>query len=190
MNVRTTSEVKRRRVTFVHAILALCICAQTTCRINDSAPTVIFVVRHAEKAVTEGNDPSLSDAGRARAGALARVVEDTQINAIYCTQFRRTRETAEPVIERTREAAVNTIDVNMDDTQAYVERLAADVFAKHRGQSVLIVSHSNTVPSIVERFSGKPVAKIRDDAYGDLFIITIGANRETKIIKAQYQAPL
>ena len=58
-------------------------------------PPVIFLVRHAERAATSGHVPSdtgLSPAGRKRADALARVLQDAQITAVYTTEYKRTRE--------------------------------------------------------------------------------------------------
>ncbi len=48
-----------------------------------SAEPVIVIVRHAEKAANGGNDPDLSSAGRARADALARILKDAGITAIF-----------------------------------------------------------------------------------------------------------
>ena len=59
----------------------------------DAAP-VVFVVRHAEKTTGGGNDPELSSAGHERADALARILKDSQITAIFVTEFKRTQETA------------------------------------------------------------------------------------------------
>jgi broad specificity phosphatase PhoE len=61
----------------------------------DAAP-VVFVVRHAEKTTGGGNDPELSPAGHKRADALARILQDSQITAIFVTEFKRTQETAAP----------------------------------------------------------------------------------------------
>src|SRR5436309_7919351 len=61
----------------------------------DAAP-VVFVVRHAEKTTGGGNDPELSPAGHKRADALARILKDSQITAVFVTEFKRTQETAEP----------------------------------------------------------------------------------------------
>lgn len=63
------------------------------------------------------------------------------------------------------QAACRTNESAPNDSRAYVERLVTDVLAKHRGQTVLVVSHSNTVPAIVERFGGKPVPAIGNDDY-------------------------
>ena len=59
---------------------------------TEAAP-VIFIVRHAEKATTGANDPDLSVAGKKRAEALARILKDSQITAVFVTEFKRTQET-------------------------------------------------------------------------------------------------
>src|SRR6266700_3327329 len=61
-----------------------------------SAQPVVVIVRHGEKATNGGNDPDLSSAGRARADALARILKDSGITAIFTTEFKRTQETAAP----------------------------------------------------------------------------------------------
>jgi len=52
--------------------------------IADAEP-VIFIVRHAEKGTTGGDDPDLSGAGQKRADALARILKDAQIAAVFVT---------------------------------------------------------------------------------------------------------
>jgi broad specificity phosphatase PhoE len=63
------------------------------------APTVVVVVRHAEKAATPANDPPLTEAGVARAKALAVVLADADVQAVISTPLVRTRETARPTAE-------------------------------------------------------------------------------------------
>ena len=53
-----------------------------------SVSPVILIVRHAEKATTGGNDPDLSLAGQKRADALARILRDSQITAVFVTEFK------------------------------------------------------------------------------------------------------
>ena len=78
---------------------------------TDAAP-VIFIVRHAEKATTGGNDPDLSVAGQKRAEALARILKDSQITAVFVTEFKRTQETAAPTAKA---AHVNATLVSAND---------------------------------------------------------------------------
>jgi broad specificity phosphatase PhoE len=63
------------------------------------APTVVLVLRHAERAAEPGPDPALSEAGAARARQLAEAARDGQVRAVFASQFRRTRETAAPLAQ-------------------------------------------------------------------------------------------
>ena len=58
---------------------------------------MVLIVRHAEKAIGETDDPPLSDAGRAGAETLSRMLRDSEISAIFTTEFKRTKETAAPI---------------------------------------------------------------------------------------------
>lgn len=57
----------------------------------------------------------------------------------------------------------------------------------HIGETVLIVSHSNTIPLIIEELGAGMIATISDDAYGDLFIIfSRDWDERVSLIKAKY----
>src|SRR6266853_1126238 len=105
----------------------------------DAAP-VVFVVRHAEKATGGGNDPELSPAGHERANALARILKDSQITAIFVTEFKRTQETAAPIAKETH--ITPTIVPSRD-----VAGLAVKLRAVNG--NVLVVGHSNTIPDLI-----------------------------------------
>ncbi len=87
-----------------------------------NAAPVIFLVRHAEKASTGGNDPDLSLAGQKRADALARILRDSQITAVFVTEFKRTQETAAPTAKA---AHLSPTVVPANDIGALVEKLRA-----------------------------------------------------------------
>jgi hypothetical protein len=84
-----------------------------------AASPIIFVVRHAEKSA-DGNDPDLSAAGQERAEALARIVKDAEITAIFTTEFKRTQETAAPIA---KELHVSPTVIPADQIFALVEKL-------------------------------------------------------------------
>lgn len=136
------------------------------------AETLVLVVRHAEKLVAAADaapveDPPLTAAGEARAAALADALADARVAAIYSTPFRRTRATAAPLAAR---AGVEIISY-APDTPAI--ELAGRVLREHRGRTVLVVGHSNTVPDIVEAFSGTRVEAIEDAMYGRLYVVSV-----------------
>src|SRR5438874_11953206 len=85
-----------------------------------SAQPVVVIVRHAEKAASDGKDPDLSPAGRARAEALARILKDSGITAIFTTEFKRTQETAAATATSTR---VTPTVVAAKDTAGLVAKL-------------------------------------------------------------------
>src|SRR5687767_7346778 len=66
--------------------------------IKDNA-TVVYVVRHAEKATNSPTDPDLSAAGQLRAVALKDTLSKVILSAIYTTNYKRTQQTATPTAQ-------------------------------------------------------------------------------------------
>src|SRR5438552_18489498 len=125
----------------------------------------IVVVRHAEKAASGGNDPDLSSAGRARAEALARILKDSGITAIFSTELKRTQETAAPTATS---AHVTPTMVAAKDTAALVARL------HQLNGNALVVGHDDTIPTIVKALGINSSVNIPDADYSALFIVILG----------------
>ena len=125
---------------------------------------IIFLVRHAEKARGGGNDPELSVAGGRRAEALARMLKDAELRAIFTTEFKRTEETAAPLAKATN---ITPTMVSANDMQALVEKLRA---AKG---NALVVGHANTIPEIVKALGIGTAVDIVEDDYSELFLVTL-----------------
>jgi len=140
--------------------------------------STVIVVRHAEKVSSPETDPALSSLGVERAQALARVMRDVPLAAIYVSEFRRTRETAEPVAEA---QGVEIIEVSADDSAGLLRRLGA-----HRGESVLVVAHSNTMPEIVAGLGGE-TRPIAEDEFSRLLIVTTGIFTRTRVLPLRYE---
>ena len=130
-----------------------------------SAEPVIVIVRHAEKAANGGNDPDLSPAGRARADALARILKDAGITAIFTSEFKRTQETAAPTATSTHVAP--TV-VTAKDTAGLVAKLH-----KMKGNA-LVVGHGNTIPNIIRALGIENSINIPGADYSELLIVTLG----------------
>jgi phosphohistidine phosphatase SixA len=130
---------------------------------------IIFVVRHAERAEsksgsrsTSPNDPGLSEAGRARAAALATILKDANITAIYATEYQRTQLTAAPLAKTT---GVGISIVPGKETASLVAKL------KQEPGHVVVIAHSNTIPEILKGLGIKTPINVGDSAYDNLFVV-------------------
>src|SRR5438093_1541975 len=130
-----------------------------------SAQPVVVIVRHAEKAANGGNDPDLSSAGHARAEALARILKDSGITAIFSTEFKRTQETAAPTATSTH---VTPTVVAAKDTTALVTKL------HQLNGNALVVAHGDTIPNIAKALGINSSVNIPDADYSELLIVTLG----------------
>ena len=167
---------------FVLAGGILMLGACTTTKSADEIQPVIeyIVVRHAEKGSDDARDPSLSEAGNARAQSLARLLADVPVAAVYATSYIRTQQTAEPTaIEKG--LAVTTYDAKLP-----AATFVAQLRAAHAEGTVLVVGHSNSVPEIVSALSGQPVGEMPDTAFDRLYRVTVDTSGVATLVEARY----
>lgn len=138
-----------------------------------AAQPVVFLVRHAERAdagmaaaKVAGADPDLSGAGLARAAALAAMLKDAKLTAVITTEYKRTKQTGEPVA---RAAGLGITVVDAKDAAGLAARVQAA-----RG-NVLVVGHSNTLPELTKALGVTEPITIREDEYDSLFVVTTAA---------------
>lgn len=157
---------------------------------GDAKVTTVFLVRHAERADVPGQDPPLSERGRARAEALGRLLQSAGVKAIFTSQFARTQQTAEPLAKRLGVGptavplAVKTSNPR-EVTEESVRELTKRVEA-HAGGAVLIVGHSNSVPDVIRALGGDTVPKIDEGSYGDLFVVTVYGGGRARVVHLKY----
>ena len=157
---------------------------------STEAPTVVMVFRHAEPvmpAMGQERDPnpSLNEAGQQRAEALIETVAEAGVTAIYSSQLKRTQETVAPLAAHLG-LDVTTVEISRDNLATYPRLLAETILAEHRGETVVVVNHSNTTPLIVEALGGVPVAEITEDEFYHFLIVIIPASGPIRTIRAQY----
>lgn len=131
-----------------------------------SAQTTFILVRHAEKEANgaDPKDPNLTSEGEARAMALVKLLEMQDIDAIYSTNFNRTRNTVKPLAESKK------LEVQTYDKQPDIEKL------KSKGGTIVICGHSNTIPALANLLIGKDQFKAFDDNdFGNILIIKDGS---------------
>lgn len=150
--------------------------------LNSQTTTTIILVRHAEKLVDNGDDPALSQEGKLRAYTLAHVAGKAGVTAIYASQFKRTQATARPLAEQL-DLEIESVDAREPD------QLYSEVMARHRGEVVVIVGHSNTIPDLVRLFGNEEIAEISKDEYANLYIVTIPWFGKRKILRLAYGEP-
>jgi 2,3-bisphosphoglycerate-dependent phosphoglycerate mutase len=135
---------------------------------------VIVLVRHAEKTDGTSQDPELSAAGKERAQRLIKKVNKYRPKEIYSTDFKRTRDTVQPLAAK-RHLQVQTYDPKDPKT------LAAKILASP-SRRVLVAGHSNTVPGLANLLGKKELFKNLDDAeYGAIWVIRMKKGEIQKI---------
>lgn len=147
---------------------------------------LVILVRHADKAPSPPDDPELTPAGLERARILATALRDARVTAIITTQYRRTRETAEPLADQRR---VTPEIVSVGSSVELGAHVAAVVKAvqRHPGETVVVVGHNNTIPLIIAALGGPTVSNICESSYGRLFVI-ISMMGSGRTVEARYGA--
>ena len=148
--------------------------------------TVIFLVRHAERADDApadpgmamapqmmAQDPPLSEAGKVRAELLAALLQDAEITHIHSTDYVRTKETAQPT------ATATGLDLSVydaSDLEAFAKTLLATP-GTH-----LVVGHSNTTPALAEALGGNPGPPIQSLEYDRLYMVIPGGGKPRTVL--------
>ncbi|MEJ8758228.1 histidine phosphatase family protein [Pontibacter sp. H259] len=151
---------------------------------GNPAVTTIYVVRHGEKMTANptDKDPELSPEGQARAKALAELLKGKKVDALYSTNYKRTRNTLQPLAEAYK------LTVNTYEPQG-LAGLKQQILEKYAGKTVVVAGHSNTILSIVEALGAKkPVAEVPDSKYDHLFKVTIAADGTATLEASTYGA--
>lgn len=168
------------------AFTVIATAAVVTPAVSQSAPAMVILVRHAEKATVGGNDPSLSELGQARAKALAAALGDAGVSAVITTTFKRTVETGE-ALANARNLKVEKVAIT-GTTAAHVDAIAAAV-KKHPGEVVLVVGHSNTIPAIVTALGGPKLPDLCDANYATMFVVHMAKEgTPAHVIRTRYGA--
>ncbi|HEV2763852.1 MAG TPA: phosphoglycerate mutase family protein [Pyrinomonadaceae bacterium] len=152
--------------------------------------TTVYLVRHAEKADAPPEDPPLSEAGRARAQELARVLGGAGVRAVYTSQFLRTKQTAEPLAKQLGLAPA-ALSIRMNpasprEPSAESIKEITDKIYERAGETTLVVGHSNTVPEVIRALGGDAVPKIDEKKFDDLFVLTVYGRGKAKVAQLKY----
>ena len=142
---------------------------------SDKISTYYFI-RHAEKDTADiGNrNPALTKEGKQRAENWKEVFTDVDFDAVYSSDFIRTKETAQPTAES------KGLEVKIYDHT----KLNSEEFQKAtKEKKVLVVGHTNTTPYFANAVFGEDYFKndIDEAEHGKLFIVQINPEGENTI---------
>lgn len=149
-----------------------------------AAPVVVYLVRHAEKDISDpaNQDPGLTPAGQARAEALRMLLEGQDVDALYATKYIRTLNTLKPLADARR------LEVRQYEAHDF-NNLKQQLLQNHRGETVVVAGHSNTLLPIVEALGAKrPVPEISDNKYDFLFKVTVAPDGTATVESSQFGA--
>ncbi|MER3523561.1 MAG: hypothetical protein C4326_05680 [Ignavibacteria bacterium] len=135
-----------------------------------SPATTVILVRHAER-LNASDTTSLSAAGLRRADTLAHVVGSAGITRIFVTDRVRTQQTAAPTAAA---LGLTPVVLAVHDTNGVVDSIHA-----HRGELMLLVGHSDTLPIIMRKLGITPPPTIAMSAFDNLFVVTFWRWRTT-----------
>lgn len=161
------------------ALLSLLFACFCTLILAQDATTFILV-RHAEKAADGTRNPPLNEAGEARTQLLAEMLSSQSVDALYATPFKRTTSTLQPLAEK---LGMDISPYDPADGKAWLDTL----LEKHRGGTLVIAGHSNTVPVLAnalldeERFQ-----QFDDNDYSNLIIIMVDADGNGKLVQLRF----
>ena len=129
--------------------------------------TTYYLIRHAEKLridVTDKN-PKLNYEGVKRADAWKEVFTNVKLDAVYSTDYNRTKLTAKPTAD-----SKNLPIFLYDPKDMYSESFQH----KTKGKAVLVVGHSNTTHVFANKVLGRDeYNQINDDNNSNLYIVSV-----------------
>jgi broad specificity phosphatase PhoE len=142
----------------------------------------IYLVRHAEKEVSEDNprDPGLTPCGQERAVSLANFLGDVNIDVVYSTDYIRTKTTAEP----TAKSKAKKIELyNPRELDSFAKSLLDG------SQDALVVGHSNTTGVLAGLLVGKDIASVSmsEDVYHRIYqVVVCGDSKQLNLFQSAF----
>lgn len=135
--------------------------------------TTIYFIRHAEK-VDNSKNPDLSTAGLTRAAHWNEIFSEALFDAIYSTDFTRTKQTAAPTAIN-KKLDITIYDAKNIDFQKFK--------SENLGKTILVVGHSNTTPDFINKLINQSVyPTIEDTTFGNLYIVTMNGDLITHLL--------
>jgi 2,3-bisphosphoglycerate-dependent phosphoglycerate mutase len=147
---------------------------------QDQTITTFILLRHAEKLPDGSQDPELTQEGIDRSFRLATLLKNTDVAAIYSTNYKRTKNTVSMLAK----------DKGLE-IQLYAGSKSEDLekmISQNKGKTIVVVGHSNTIPGIANQLTGNTNFENFPDAeHGNILIVpVIEKGKSASVIKLHY----
>jgi 2,3-bisphosphoglycerate-dependent phosphoglycerate mutase len=129
--------------------------------------STFYLIRHAEKVRINktDKDPALNEKGMIRALNWRDFFIDKDISKIYSTNYKRTLETVKPI-----EVAMGLTAILYSPSSINYKNF----ISSNKGEIVLVVGHSNTIPDFVnELINDQVYSQIDDLNNSNLYIVNL-----------------
>ncbi len=169
--------MKKIILTLFIASAALHGCAQ-----SGNEMTTLILVRHAEKENDGTKDPGLTETGKARAGALVKLLGETKIDAVYTTNYKRTMATVQPLATAKGLSLLTYEPMKGEEMDKILQ--------KHAGATIVLCGHSNTTPWVANYFLGEDsISDFNDSDYDNLIVLTVLKKGAAKVTWLNFGNP-
>lgn len=138
--------------------------------------TTYYFIRHAEKLRIDKTDknPRLNFDGVKRAEVWKEVFSNVKFDAIYSTDYNRTKLTAKPTAD-----SQNLPILLYNARNMYSESFHYNT----KGKTVLVVGHSNTTNAFANKVLGEEkYPQIDDSNNSNLYIVTVIDDKVTSVL--------
>ena len=136
-----------------------------SCNLKVDDCVEVYLIRHAEKDRSDplNKNPHLNEKGIERSLLWNGYFENKEVNSIYSTNYNRTIETVLPVslAKGIKPTIYSASNINYES-----------FLKKEKGNTVIVVGHSNTIPGFVNKLIEDDYYKqINDTVNSNLYIV-------------------
>ena len=136
-----------------------------SCNLTVDDCVEVYLIRHAEKDRSDplNKNPHLNEKGIERSLLWNGYFENKEVNSIYSTNYNRTIETVLPVslAKGIKPIIYSASNINYES-----------FLKKEKGNTVIVVGHSNTIPGFVNKLIEDDYYKqINDTVNSNLYIV-------------------
>ena len=131
---------------------------------NNNEIFTIYLVRHSEKEISSNNNPELTKCGDLRSENLSIFFKDVPLDAVYSTDYQRTKNTAFPTA-KSKELKIEYYNPNN------LEKLSK--LLKNLKKDVLVVGHSNTTGVLAGLLVGEEIGEFDLNIYNRVYQVVV-----------------